>query len=70
MPKLAQIQYGLFSHTQGGEGCFQCKTLEKRRYLDFLSEGFHDRKSLVSATLFAKYDRKSPSSNQVEAFYC
>ena len=31
---------------------FQCKTLEKRRYLDFPSDRFHDGKSLVAATPF------------------
>ena len=30
----------------------ECKTLEKRRYLDFPSDGFHDGKSLVAATPF------------------
>ena len=28
------------------------KTLEKRRYLDFPSDGFHDGKSLVAVTSF------------------
>ena len=34
------------------ENDFQCKTLEKRRYLDFPSDVFHDGKSLVAVTSF------------------
>ena len=34
------------------EHVFRGKTLEKRRYLDFPSDGFHDGKSLVAVTSF------------------
>lgn len=39
------------------EDAFRCKTLEKRRYFEFPSDGFHDGNSLVSATFFTERER-------------